>query len=150
MVIDGKPSDHTLFSPVLLHEIGHLVAYNVVNGRASNETVPACARICGDDGGCKDLTDAEREKGCISAYCMPFKFETGTENWAEQYRFYYQSAKTRGLLVEAESACVETFDDAKKGINEGRVAPWNDGLPDIPTFKKTLWKSCGERPCKRF
>jgi hypothetical protein len=148
---DDQPADHALFSPVLLHEIGHLVAYNVVNGSASNEAVPACARVCGDDkGGCKGLSDAERERGCISAYCMPFRFETGTENWAEQYRFYYQSALTRSLLAASKSACFALLDAPSGGLNDGRAPPWTEGLSDIATFQKTRWKSCGERACKDF
>ena len=146
----GKGKDHPHFSPVLLHEVGHLVAYSLVNGRASNETVPACARVCGDSGGCKGMSDEERERGCVSAYCMPFRFETGTENWAEQYRFYYQSRATRALLEQADLPCVAVLSDGPKGLNQGRAPPWEDGLPDIAGFHKSLWKSCGEKPCKAY
>lgn len=145
--LDNRPNDHARFSPVMLHEIGHLVAYNVVNHNPANEAVPACARVCGDrPGGCKGMLAAVREQGCISAYCMPFQFETGTENWAEMYRFHYQSAATRSLLTTAEAACVQQLDT----INDGRAAPWALGLPDIADFRRTLWKSCDERPCKRW
>jgi hypothetical protein len=147
VVIGDQKAEHALFSPVLLHELGHLVAYSIVNGQASNETVPKCAHTCGDDGGCKTLSDEEKERSCISPYCTPFRFETGTENWAEQYRFFYQSRVTRKALEDAESPCVETL--AGK-INDGRAAPWDDGMPDIEAFHKSLWKSCGEKPCKKM
>lgn len=150
VAFDELPADHERFSPVLLHEIGHLVAYNVINGAPANEAVPACAKVCGDNGGCKTLSDEAKEQGCISAYCMPFRFETGTENWAEQYRFYYQSALTRSLLSASKSACFSVLDDPASGINAGRPAPWSDGLTDITTFRRTRWKSCGERQCKPF
>ncbi|MCU0657519.1 MAG: hypothetical protein MUF64_20345 [Polyangiaceae bacterium] len=142
--LDNLPAGHDRFSPILLHEIGHLVAYSVVNRNPANEAVPACAKVCGDRGGCKGMLARVREEGCISAYCMPFQFETGTENWAEMFRFYYQSKATRALLAEAGGACVPTLD----GINEGLAPPWERGLPDIPSFHRTLWKSCDERPCK--
>jgi hypothetical protein len=31
--IDGAGREHSLFSPVLLHELGHLVMYRLVNAR---------------------------------------------------------------------------------------------------------------------
>jgi len=145
-VFDDRPVDHPRYSPVLLHEIGHLVAYNVVNNNPANEAIPACAKVCGDKGGCKGLLASLREEGCVSAYCMPFQFETGTENWAEIYRFFYQSAATRSLLSEAAPACVKQLDE----INDGLAAPWGSGLPDIASFRRSLWKSCNERPCKRW
>jgi hypothetical protein len=145
--LDNLPANHGRYSPVLLHEIGHLVAYNVVNKNPANEGIPACAKVCGDrPGGCKGMLAKVREEGCISAYCMPFQFETGTENWAEMYRFYYQSRATRTLLEEAGGACLTTLG----GINEGLAAPWERGLGDIEGFRRTLWASCSEQPCKRW
>lgn len=148
-IIDNQPADHALFSPVLLHEIGHLIAYSVVNGNPANEAAPRCARVCGDNGGCKGLLAREREKGCISAYCMPFQYETGTENWAEQYRLYYQSKLTRSLVAE-HGACFQTLDDPTSGINDNLPPPWERALPDITRFEKTRWASCGEQPCKPY
>jgi hypothetical protein len=143
--LDDLPPDHPRYSPVLLHEIGHLIAYSVVNRNPGNEAVPACAKVCGDrPGGCKGMLAKVREEGCISAYCMPFQFETGTENWAEMYRFYYQSKATRALLKEAGGACLATLEQ----INEGLAAPWERGLGDIGAFRRSLWTSCDERPCK--
>jgi hypothetical protein len=145
--LDDLPPDHPHFSPVLLHEIGHLIAYSVVNGSPASEAVPPCARICGDrPGGCKGYLQVKKEEGCVSAYCMPFKFETGTENWAEEYRFYFQSSLTRDLLAEAGPPCHEEL----QKLDEGVVAPWKRGLPDIARFERTRWRSCGDRACKRW
>jgi hypothetical protein len=149
-VLDDKPPTHALFSPVLLHELGHLVSYNVLNGRAGDPTVPACAVTCADRGGCKELPDEEREAGCISPYCVPFQFDkTSTENWAEQYRFFYQGSRTRGILAGAKSGCLGVL-VAHDGRRAERSAPWDRGLPDIKTFRKSLWDSCGGRACKAW
>lgn len=143
--LDNLPANHERFSPILLHELGHLIAYNVVNKNPANEAVPACAKVCGDQkGGCRGMFAKVREQGCISAYCMPFQYETGTENWAEMFRFYYQSRKTRTLLSDAGGACNNTLET----INAQLDAPWDRGLPDIENFHKSLWKSCDEKPCK--
>lgn len=143
--LDDLPPDHPRYSPVLLHEIGHLIAYSVVNRNPGNEAVPACAKVCGDrPGGCRGMIAKVREEGCISAYCMPFQFETGTENWAEMYRFFYQSKATRELLARAGGACLATLEQ----INEGLAAPWERGLGDIESFRRSLWASCNEQPCK--
>lgn len=145
--LDDRDPDHTRFSPVLLHEIGHLIAYNVVNGNPANEAVPACAKVCGDrPGGCRGMVAAVREQGCVSPYCMPFQFETGTENWAETYRFYFQSEATRSRLKEASPACLAQLDS----IDDRLPPPWRLGLPDIADFHLSLWSSCGERPCKAW
>ena len=141
---DDQPATHALFSPILLHELGHLVAYGIVNGVSSNETVPKCARVCGDLGGCKELTQREREEGCISPYCMPFKFETGTENWAEMYRFYFQSRETRALV--AGTACERTLER----IRGDEPLPEARGLPETGPFERSRWKSCGGAACKPF
>ncbi|HZO13047.1 MAG TPA: hypothetical protein VFB62_07305 [Polyangiaceae bacterium] len=141
---DDQPSDHALFSPVLLHELGHLVAYNVINADTVPESVPTCAQTCGDRGGCADLPPAEREAGCISPYCMPFRFRGSAENWAEQYRFYYQGSASRALLGRATHSCLELL----VAEDTEHKAPWDDGLPDVATFRPSLWASCGMRPCK--
>lgn len=145
-VLDDQPDGHDRFSPVLLHELGHLVAYSVVNGDPSNESVPPCARVCGDRGGCRGLDPAAREEGCLSPYCMPFKFETGTENWAEQYRLFLQSSTTRRLLGAAKSPCEPVL----VASTDGDAPPWDRGLPDIADFRRSHWKSCGDRACKPF
>lgn len=143
--LDDLAADHRRYSPVMLHELGHLIAYSVVNRNTANEAVPACAKVCGDQkGGCRGMLAEVRERGCISAYCMPFQFETGTENWAEMFRLYYQSKATRALLSDAGGACLGTLDT----INDRLPAPWERGLPDIHKFHKSLWASCNERPCK--
>jgi hypothetical protein len=146
--LDGQPADHRLYSPVFLHELGHLVAYNVVNRNAADPSAPRCAKMCGDRGGCEDLTPADREAPCISPYCMPFNVATGTENWAEQYRFYYQSSKTRGLLGRAQTPCLSVLSKHDRERDEARPAPWETGLPDLSKFQRSLWESCGEKACK--
>jgi hypothetical protein len=140
--------DHDRFSPVLLHEIGHLVGYHLVNPSSAIEETPRCARVCGDEGGCRALPQEERERGCVSPYCMAFKFDAGTENWAEQYRLYFQSKTTRGLLESEHATCFGVLDG--EALNDGRKPPWEAGLPDIPSFRRSLWKSCGEKPCKKL
>jgi hypothetical protein len=141
-------AEHELFSPVLLHELGHLVMYHVVNHPLVGiqaTSVPECAQTCGDAGSCSKLPPAERERGCISPYCQPFRFETGTENWAEQYRFFYQSSATRTLLGEATPRCLGVLRNI-----DGGSAPWEAGLPDITRFRPSLWNSCGAKACKRW
>jgi hypothetical protein len=147
-VFDDQPPDHTLFSPVLLHELGHLVAYNVINAHTVPESVPPCAWICGDRGGCGALPPSERESGCISPYCMPFRFQGGAENWAEQYRFYYQGSASRALLSRAGAGCLDVL--ASQDAGDPHAAPWDHGLPDLPSFRQSLWDSCGGRPCKAW
>jgi hypothetical protein len=143
---DGQPSDHALFSPVLLHELGHLVMYNRINPASDRAGTPPCARTCGDAGNCAALPPSAREAGCVTPYCMPFRFQAGTENWAEQYRFYYQSSVTRAILTKAETSCATTL--AAADADHG--SPWDAGLPDIPGFRKSLWHGCGGRACKPF
>jgi hypothetical protein len=105
----------------------------------------ACASTCKELRTCAKLAPAERELGCISPYCAPFRFEVSTENWAEQYRFYYQSSETRALLTAAASACVAVL----AAIGEPQfAAPWERNLPDPRPFRPSLWDSCGGRACK--
>jgi hypothetical protein len=145
IAIHGQPADHALFSPVLLHEIGHLVGYSLINGDPALQEAPPCAHMCGDrPGGCKGLDDKRREESCASPYCMPFKFQTGTENWAEQYRLFFQSKATRDTLSRQRDTCSATLDK----LTEGQAAPWERGLPDIGHYRKSRWKSCGDKPCK--
>lgn len=145
-VLDDLPDDHDRFSPVLLHELGHIVMYNVINTGADRTGTPGCARTCGDAGNCASVGPVEREAGCVSPYCMPFRFQAGTENWAEQYRFHYQSSTTRALLLRARAQCATILAEQ----DEGLPPPWERGLPDIPKFRKSLWRSCGGRACKPF
>lgn len=149
--LQGAAPNHTLFSPVLLHEVGHLVMYNIVNaarvGRA-RAVVPKCAETCIDTGTCSDSSQAS-EAGCITPYCTPFRFRTSTENWAEQYRFYYQSAATRGLLESARAGCLGVLAELEQRSPDGALeAPWERGLPDGPRYRRSLWTSCGGRACK--
>lgn len=140
------PDDHDLFSPVLLHEIGHLVMYHLVNTSVSGidaTGAPSCAHTCGETKTCDTLPPNERERNCISPYCLPFRFAASTENWAEQYRFYFQSARTRELLTHAGSKCLKLLHELDHGS-----APWLSGKPDISTFRPSRWASCGEKPCK--
>jgi hypothetical protein len=151
---DGKtfaslPPDHTAFSPVLLHELGHLVMYNVVNGGSSMYDTPRCAHTCGDRGTCSEISQAEREAGCVSPYCMPFRFPAGTENFAEQYRFHYQSAITRTLLRRHRAGCADLLEDQDRLGPEPHLAPWEQGLPESD-YRRSLWKSCQGRACKDF
>jgi hypothetical protein len=140
------PDGHELFSPVLLHEIGHLVMYHLVNGAARGidaTAAPSCAHTCGETRSCATLGPLERERNCISPYCMPFRFPASTENWAEQYRFYFQSARTRELLSQADAKCLSLLHEHDHG-----VAPWLSGKPDIADFRPSRWASCGDKPCK--
>lgn len=149
-VIDGSPSDHDLFSPVLLHELGHIVMYNLVNRTGPVVDTPACARNCGDLKTCGRIPQLEREANCISPYCMPFDAPAGTENWAEQYRFYYQSSITRSLLERANLDCRQVLAALETDAQEPHWAPWEQGLPDIPDFRRSLWESCGGQACKAW
>lgn len=147
MTIDHAPPDHNLFSPVVLHELGHLVMYWVENahlvGPAASSNV-ACAVTCKDTSSCLSLSMVEREQGCISPYCAPFRFEASTENWAEQYRLYYQSSVSRSLLAEAGSACLPVL-QKQQGTTPD---PWQRGLPDMASYRRSRWDSCGQRECK--
>jgi len=103
-VIDGAGPDHDLFSPILLHEIGHLVMYWVANAHLTGPEAASnteCATTCKDRGDCHKLEPAARETGCVSPYCAPFRFESSTENWAEQYRLFFQSSASRKALERA-------------------------------------------------
>ncbi|HEY6562162.1 MAG TPA: hypothetical protein VI072_33070 [Polyangiaceae bacterium] len=148
--IDGAPVDHALYSPVLLHELGHLVMYHLVNaafkGPAAT-SAPACADACATEGQCKRSTPAELEAGCVSPYCRSFQFEARTENWAEQYRFYYQSGAARAALSRSGGTCLQLL---QKIGGTTDVAPWQRGLPDAGTVKKSLWTSCAGRGCKSW
>ena len=149
--IDGAPAEHDLFSPVLLHELGHLVMYHLVNvGRTGSETaaVPACATTCRDDGSCADRRPTEREQGCVSPYCGPIRLPGSSENWAEQYRFYYQSSVTREIVLKA-FGCAAQLTELDQAGGAGN-APWERGLPDLLPFHPSRWSSCGERPCKGY
>lgn len=151
VAFDNAPHDHAWFSPILLHELGHLVMYGLVNRNLPPEDVsnpPECAKTCVDSANCADAPPSARERGCISPYCLPFRFPASTENWAEQYRFYYQSALTRRLLSVAEAGCLN---ELRRLDTEGEalaVPPWEHGLPDIATFPRSRWDSCGKRACK--
>lgn len=151
---DGKtfakaPADHDLFSPVLLHELGHLVMYNVVNPKEEAAATPPCAVMCADAGNCRTLSPREREQNCISPYCKAFDFEAGTENFAEQYRFHYQSSKTRRLLNHAQAGCAALFAQLDVTDDEVFAAPWEQGLPESE-FRPSRWKSCGNTACKGY
>ena len=149
--IDGAPAEHDLFSPVLLHELGHLVAYHLVNvGRAGAETanVPGCATTCRDDGTCAGRSATDRERGCISPYCGPLRLPGSSENWAEQYRFFYQGSVTRAIVLR-EFRCAQQLTELDQA-GEGTRAPWVRGLPDLTLFHPSRWSSCGERACKPY
>ncbi len=152
-VFDDQPGDHDLFSPVLLHEIGHLVMYHVINPASDKLSPPTCALTCSDDGSCVNISERERELPCISPYCRPFKFTASTENWAEQYRFFYQSSVTRQLLAQAATQttnCLSVLIEHDGDDGVPRLEPWNDGLPDIPKFHPSRWNSCGGKACKAW
>ena len=148
-VIDGAGPDHDLFSPILLHEIGHLVMYWVPNAHlvgpeaASNV---ACATTCKDRDDCRTLDQAARETGCVSPYCAPFRFESSTENWAEQYRLFFQSSASRKALERAAGGCLSLLARDAAEL----PPPWERGLPDISTYRRSLWDSCGGRACKAW
>ncbi|HMJ14708.1 MAG TPA: hypothetical protein VK524_25025, partial [Polyangiaceae bacterium] len=107
--VDGSPADHAFYSPVILHELGHLVMYHLVNaafkGPAAT-SAPGCADACsGSQTRCARSAPAELEAGCVTPYCRSFQFEARTENWAEQYRFYYQSQAARAALTRSGGTC---------------------------------------------
>lgn len=147
VTVAGQAPDHELFSPVLLHEIGHLVNYNLANGSASEPSCPPCARMCGDFKSCKDLDDKGKEAFCATAYCTGFGFSSGTENFAEMYRWYYQSSATRALLQRHFADCYRYFEDV---INVGSPAPWQAGLKDGAEYRRTRWDSCRGGACKPY
>lgn len=148
-VIDGAGPDHDLFSPILLHEIGHLVMYWIANAHLAGPEAAsnvACATTCKDRGDCDAQGKAGRETGCVSPYCAPFRFESSTENWAEQYRLFFQSSSSKSALERAGGGCLlQLAHDA-----EPLPLPWDRGLPDIPTYRRSLWDSCGGRACKAW
>jgi hypothetical protein len=148
-VFDDQPADHALFSPVLLHELAHLVMYALVNPPDDPISAPECARTCADTS-CEGLAPAAREAGCISPYCKPFQFSGSTENWAEQYRFYYQSAATRALLTTLNVSCIELLEQKDALDGEPFAPPWQRGLPDMARFEPSRWQSCSGRACKPY
>jgi hypothetical protein len=148
-VFDDQPAEHALFSPVLLHELGHLVMYQLVNAPDDPLSAPECARTCADTS-CRGLPAREREAGCMSPYCKPFQFPGSTENWAEQYRFYYQSAATRALLAANPASCGTVLDQKNELDGERFAPPWQRGLPDVPSFNPSRWESCAGKACKPF
>lgn len=111
-----------------------------------------------DDGSCSKLSKSQRELPCISPYCRPFKYMPSTENWAEQYRFFYQSSTTRDLLAVAglgAANCLQVLQshDAPTVDNsptDEALPPWRRGLPDIVNFHPSRWDSCGGRACKAW
>ncbi len=144
-VIDGAGPDHDLFSPILLHEIGHLVMYWIANAHLSGPEAASnvqCAATCKDRGDCSSLTKAAREAGCVSPYCAPFRFESSTENWAEQYRLFFQSSASKQALGRAGAGCLSLL------MRDSVPPPWERGLPDIKSYRRSLWDSCGGRACK--
>jgi hypothetical protein len=79
---------------------------------------------------------------------MPFKNDVGTENFAEQYRFFFQSSLTRRLLAEKKDSCSSLLESL---VPQGEIAtPWEAGAPDVPTFHRALWKSCRDSACKPY
>jgi hypothetical protein len=148
---DKLRPDHEMFSPVLLHEIGHIVNYNVVNGSPSDATCPKCSEMCGDVQTCKQQTPEQREKPCATAYCTGFGHESGTENWAEMYRWYYSGPATRTLLQKHFPACFAVLEGSEApGLNAGRAAPWDEGMAQVAGYRKTRWDSCKGAPCRAF
>jgi len=148
-IIDGAGSDHDLFSPILLHEIGHLAMYWIANAHLTGPEAAsnvACAATCKDRGDCRTLDKTAREVGCVSPYCTPFRFESSTENWAEQYRLFFQSSASRKALEQARGGCLSLLNEAAEPLG----APWERGLPDISSYRKSLWDSCGGRACKAW
>jgi hypothetical protein len=146
-IANDADETHALFSPVLIHEIGHLVSYRASSEDATGETIPACAEVCGGKS-CKKVPQKEREAPCISPYCMPFKNDVGTENFAEQYRFFFQSSVTRRLLAEKKDSCFPLLESL---VPKAELAtPWEAGAPDLSTFHRSLWKSCRDSACKPY
>lgn len=148
-VIDGAGPEHDLFSPILLHEIGHLVMYWIANAHLAGPEAASnveCAATCKDRGDCGTLQKADREVGCVSPYCAPFRFESSTENWAEQYRLFFQSSASKRALERAAGGCLPLL----TRDSEQLPPPWDRGLPDIPSYRRSLWDSCGGRACKAW
>ncbi|HEU5072909.1 MAG TPA: hypothetical protein VFU02_02025 [Polyangiaceae bacterium] len=148
-VIDDAGPDHDLFSPILLHEIGHLVMYWIANAHLAGPEAASnveCAATCKDRGDCRELDEAAREAGCVSPYCAPFRFESSTENWAEQYRLFFQSSASQRALERARGGCLSWLTRDAKSL----PAPWERGLPDISSYRRSLWDSCGGRACKSW
>lgn len=146
-IVDGQGADHLLFSPVLLHEIGHIVMYNLVNPKGEEAATPPCAETCGDQpAACRGLAPRDQERNCISPYCRPHGFPGSTENWAEQYRFFYQSSQTRTLLLEARSKCLGVLAEHDTWPREARN--WPFALPNPAEFRPSRWDSCNGRACK--
>ncbi len=150
IVVDNRSADHDLFSPILIHEIGHIINYNLVNGHPSKPSSPACAQMCGDHGSCGRITQKEREALCATAYCTATGFSSGTENWAEMYRWYFQGSETRGLLATWFPACFEVLSGRSVALVSQETAPWQLGLGEVTGYRKTRWMSCGDRSCKSF
>jgi len=151
VVAHGQDADHDLFSPVLIHEVGHLVVYSVINGSASDPTCPVCAWMCGDHKNCDALAQTDREAYCATSYCTGFGFASGTENFAEMYRWFYQGRETRSLLQQHFGPCHDVLEAA----NVGWIAPWiadegNAELVSPDSYRKTLWESCGGKACRAW
>ena len=148
-IIDGSSADHALFSPVILHELGHLVMYRLVNGRHAGPaatSAPSCADTVSSAAGSSPRSPAELEAGCVSPYCRSFQFNARTENWAEQYRFYYQGSATREALLRSGGTCTPLLRQLEPAASP---APWQRGLPDSG-FRKSRWQSCNGRACKAW
>ncbi|PIE05794.1 MAG: hypothetical protein CSA75_02880, partial [Sorangium cellulosum] len=150
--VDGQPVDHDLFSPILIHEIGHIVNYNVVNEAADDPTCPPCAWMCGDHENCADAGQGELEAYCATPYCTGFGFSSGTENFAEMYRWFYQGSGTRALLKKHFKGCFGLLDDDEdaRGLNGGHPPPWELGLGEVANPRKSLWDSCGVTACRPY
>lgn len=146
-IADDADPTHGMFSPVLIHEIGHLVSYARTSPESNAETIPSCAEVC-EGHSCKKVPQAAREAPCISPYCMPFKSDVGTENFAEQYRFYFQSSTTRRLLLQKKGSCASVLEEM---IPKGEAAtPWEGGGSDPRGFHRSLWKSCSDSACRPY
>ena len=148
--IDGAGPEHALFSPVLLHELGHLVMYRLVNARFTGPaatSAPACAEASVKTASQAPRTPAMLEAGCVSPYCRSFQFDARTENWAEQYRFFYQGSATRDALVRSGANCAPLIKQLEPASD---APPWQRGLPDSGAFRKSRWQSCNGRACKTW
>ncbi|OQB18076.1 MAG: hypothetical protein BWY17_00664 [Deltaproteobacteria bacterium ADurb.Bin207] len=142
----GQVPEHDLFSPVLLHEVGHLVNYSVVNGSAADPSCPPCAYMCGDHKNCAELKPAQREAFCVTSYCTGFGYASGTENFAEMYRWFYQGRETRELLEQHFEPCHRLLESS----NGAWKAPWDNGMGEISSYRKTLWDSCDGTACRAW
>lgn len=150
--VDGQREDHDLYSPVLIHEIGHLVNYSVVNRSPGDPTCPRCAWMCGDHENCEDLEQDQKEAYCATSYCTGFGYSSGTENFAEMYRWFYQGSETRALLEKHFEPCFDFLDDERdgEGLNGGWDPPWVRGLGEVVGYRKSLWDSCNGRACRPY